>query len=75
MPRSSGTLSRRACRPRLPPSTAARTIAQFADAAADAALQFAMTTSAVKGTGKANDRAVKVMPLDSLAYGGGHLQK
>ena len=48
---------------------------QMSDAAADAVLQFAMTTSAVKGTSKANDAAVKSVDLDSLAYRGGHLQK
>ena len=48
---------------------------QFADAAADAVLQFAMTTSAVKGTSKANDRAVKSVPLASLAHRGRHLQR
>jgi Zn-dependent M28 family amino/carboxypeptidase len=49
--------------------------AEMADAAADAILQFAMTTSAVKGTSKANDRAVKLVPGDSLAYKGSHLQR
>ena len=45
------------------------------DATADAVLQFAMTTSAVKGTSKANDSAVKSVDIDSLAYRGSHLQK
>ena len=48
---------------------------ELGDAAADSVLQFAMTTSAVKGTSRANDRAVKTVPLASLAYRGGHLQK
>jgi Zn-dependent M28 family amino/carboxypeptidase len=48
---------------------------QMGDAAADAILQFAMTTSAVKGTSKANDRAIKSVAADSLLYRGGHLQK
>ncbi len=48
---------------------------QMGDAAADAVLQFAMTTSAVKGTSKANDRAVKTVDDDSLAYRGSHLQR
>ena len=48
---------------------------QLSDATAHAVLQFAMTTSAVKGTSRANDRAVKTVPLASLAYRGGHLQK
>jgi Zn-dependent M28 family amino/carboxypeptidase len=48
---------------------------EMADAAADAILQFAMTTSAVKGTSKANDRAIKSVAADSLLYRGGHLQK
>ena len=48
---------------------------QMADAAADAVLQFAMTTSAVKGTSKANDQAIKTVDADSLLYRGGHLQK
>ena len=48
---------------------------QFGDAAAHAVLQFAMTTSAVNGTSRANDRAVKSVPLDSLAFRGSHLQK
>jgi Zn-dependent M28 family amino/carboxypeptidase len=48
---------------------------QMSDAAADAVLQFAMTTSAVKGTSKANDQAVKSVDGDSLAYRGSQLQK
>jgi Zn-dependent M28 family amino/carboxypeptidase len=48
---------------------------QMSDAAADAVLQFAMTTSAVKGTSKASDAAVKSVDLDSLLYRGSHLQK
>lgn len=48
---------------------------QMADAAADAVLQFAMTTSAVKGTSKASDRAVARVKAASLPYRGGHLQK
>ena len=43
--------------------------------AADAVLQFAMTTSAVKGTSKASDRAVTRVKAASLPYRGGHLQK
>ena len=34
-----------------------------------------MTTSAVKGTSKANDRAVKSVALDSLDYRGSQLQR
>lgn len=48
---------------------------QMADAAADAVLQFAMTTSAVKGTSKANDKAVEKVDAKLLLYKGGHLQK
>ena len=48
---------------------------ELGDATAHAVLQFAMTTSAVKGTSRANDRAVKTVPLASLAYRGGRLQK
>lgn len=48
---------------------------QMSDAAADAILQFAMTTSAVKGTSKANDQAVKSVEAESLLYKGGHLQR
>lgn len=48
---------------------------QMSDAAADAVLQFAMTTSAVKGTSKANDQSVKSVDADSLAYRGSHLQR
>jgi Zn-dependent M28 family amino/carboxypeptidase len=48
---------------------------QFADATAHSVLQFAMTTSAVKGTSRANDRAVKTVPAENLRYRGGHLQK
>jgi len=48
---------------------------QMADAAADAILQFAMTTSAVKGTSKANDAAVANVDSESLMYKGGYLQK
>ena len=48
---------------------------QMSDAAADAVMQFAMTTSAVKGTSKANDQAVKSVDSESLAYRGNHLQK
>jgi len=48
---------------------------QMVDAASDAVLQFAMTTSAVKGTSKANDRAVSRVDAASLLYKGGHLQK
>ena len=45
------------------------------DAAADAVLQFAMTTSAVKGTSKAADAAVGSCPSESLKYKGSRLQK
>jgi len=48
---------------------------EMGDAAADAVLQFAMTTSAVKGTSKANDAAVKSVDSESLAYRGSHLQR
>lgn len=48
---------------------------QMGDAAADAVLQFAMTTSAVKGTSKANDQAIKSVDADSLMYRGSHLQR
>ena len=48
---------------------------EMGDAAADAVLQFAMTTSAVKGTSKANDAAVKTVDVDSLLYKGGHFQR
>lgn len=48
---------------------------QMSDAAADAVLQFAMTTSAVKGTSKANDRAVDKVASKSLLYKASHLQK
>ncbi len=48
---------------------------QMSDAAADAVLQFAMTTSAVKGTSKANDQAIKSVDADSLMYRGSHLQR
>jgi Zn-dependent M28 family amino/carboxypeptidase len=48
---------------------------QMSDAAADAVLQFAMTTSAVKGTSKANDQAVKSVDAESLLYKGSHLQR
>jgi Zn-dependent M28 family amino/carboxypeptidase len=47
----------------------------MADAAADAVLKFAMTTSAVKGTSKANDAAVAKVSSESLQYKGSHLQK
>ena len=45
------------------------------DAVADAVLQFAMTTSATKGTSKANDRAVKSVDAASLLYKGSQLQR
>jgi Zn-dependent M28 family amino/carboxypeptidase len=48
---------------------------QMSDATADAVLQFAMTTSAVKGTSKANDQAVKSVDAEKLYYRGSHLQK
>lgn len=48
---------------------------QMTDASADAVLQFAMTTSAVKGTSQASDKATKEVDLDSLLYRGSHLQK
>ncbi len=48
---------------------------QMADATADAVLQFAMTTSAVKGTSKANDQAVKSVDADTLLFKGNKLQK
>jgi Zn-dependent M28 family amino/carboxypeptidase len=48
---------------------------EMGDAAADAILQFAMTTSAVRGTSKANDQAVKAVDIDSRLYRGTHLQK
>ena len=48
---------------------------QMADATADAVLQFAMTTSAVKGTSKANDQAVKSVSSESRLHKGRHLQR
>lgn len=48
---------------------------QMSDATADAVLQFAMTTSAVKGTSKANDKAVKFVDPKSLPYKGNRLQR
>lgn len=48
---------------------------QMSDATADVVLQFAMTTSSVKGTSKANDRAVKYVDSAKLLYKGGHLQR
>ena len=48
---------------------------QMADAAADAALQFAMTTSAVRGTSRANDRTVVSVAANKLLYKGGRLKK
>jgi Zn-dependent M28 family amino/carboxypeptidase len=48
---------------------------ELGDAAADAVLQFAMTTSAVKGTSRANDRAVKRVPAEALAFHGPNLRK
>ena len=48
---------------------------EMSDAVADAVLQFAMTTSAVKGTSKANDQAVGNVSADKLLYKGGRLQR
>ena len=48
---------------------------QMSDAAADAVLQFAMTRSSVRGTSKANDRAVTRVSAKSLPFKGSHLQK
>jgi Zn-dependent M28 family amino/carboxypeptidase len=48
---------------------------QMADAAADAVLQFAMTTSAVKGTSRTADAAVAKVDADSLLYKGSRLQR
>jgi Zn-dependent M28 family amino/carboxypeptidase len=48
---------------------------EMSDATADAVLQFAMTTSAVKGTSKANDQAIKSVDADSLMYRGSRLQR
>lgn len=48
---------------------------QLADGVADAVLQFAMTTSAVKGTSRANDRAVKSVDADTLLYRGPRAQR
>jgi hypothetical protein len=47
----------------------------MSDAMADSVLQFAMTTSAVKGTSKANDQAVKSVDSEKLLYRGNRLQK
>ena len=47
----------------------------MADAAADAVLQFAMTTSAVKGTSRAADAAVANVDSERLMYKGSHLQR
>jgi Zn-dependent M28 family amino/carboxypeptidase len=48
---------------------------QMGDAAADGILQFAMTTSSVRGTQKANDQAIKTIDSDAFMYRGSHLQK
>jgi Zn-dependent M28 family amino/carboxypeptidase len=48
---------------------------QMADASAHATLQFAMTTSAVQGTGKGRDRTVASVAARKLLYKGGHLKK
>ena len=48
---------------------------QMSDAAADAVLQFAMTRTSVRGTSKANDRAVTRVSAKSLPFKGSHLQK
>lgn len=48
---------------------------EMADATADAVLQFAMTTSAVKGTSKASDQAVARVDAKSLLYKGSQLQR
>lgn len=48
---------------------------QMVDAAADAVMQFAMTTAAVNGTPKAKGRAVGQVDARSLAYRGGDLQR
>ena len=52
-----------------------RVLNEMSDAVADAVLQFAMTTSAVKGTSKANDQAVGNVSADKLLYKGGRLQR
>jgi Zn-dependent M28 family amino/carboxypeptidase len=48
---------------------------ELGDAAAHTVLQFAMTTSAVKGTSRGNDRAVANVPAAKLAYRGHNLKK
>jgi Zn-dependent M28 family amino/carboxypeptidase len=48
---------------------------ELGDAAADAVLQFATTTSAVRGTSQASDRAVKRVPAETLVFRGHKLQK
>jgi Zn-dependent M28 family amino/carboxypeptidase len=48
---------------------------ELGDATADAVLQFAMTSSAVKGTSRASDRAVQRVPAATLAFRGHNLKK
>jgi Zn-dependent M28 family amino/carboxypeptidase len=48
---------------------------ELGDGAAHAVLQFAMTTSAVKGTSRGSDRAVANVPAAKLAYRGHNLKK
>ncbi|HEX6015609.1 MAG TPA: M28 family metallopeptidase [Geminicoccaceae bacterium] len=48
---------------------------ELGDGAAHAVLQFATTTSAVKGTSRGNDRAVENVPAAKLAYRGHNLKK
>jgi Zn-dependent M28 family amino/carboxypeptidase len=48
---------------------------ELGDAAADAVLQFAMTSSAVKGTSRASDRAVQRVPAATLAFRGPNLKR
>jgi Zn-dependent M28 family amino/carboxypeptidase len=48
---------------------------ELGDAAAHAVLQFAMTTSPVKGISVARDEAVRRVPVEVLAYRGTDLQR
>ena len=48
---------------------------ELGDAAADAVLQFAMTSSAVKGTSRASDRAVQRVSAATLEFRGPNLKK
>ena len=48
---------------------------ELGDAAVHAVLQFAMTTSPVKGISVARDEAVRRVPVEVLAYRGTDLQR